>query len=196
MRNVLLKCSRAIFNWPPAPATFAEKSAFITRKGKENGLKIFVETGTFHGEMIDAQRVHFQKFFSIELNEELFLAARAKFAHDPQVQLIQGDSGVKLREVADHLNEPALFWLDAHYSRGKTSGGGAEAPIIKELSCLIPRRFNDVILVDDARLFGLKSDYPKLEVIRKIAAKNWPQHDFTVESDIICILPPRESFNQ
>ncbi len=190
MRNFLLKCSRAIFNWPPTPATFLEKQTLITRKGREFGVNVFVETGTFRGEMIDAQREHFQKLFSIELNEELFYAARAKFTRDPQVQLIQGDSGVKLREVAVSLNEPALFWLDAHYSRGKTSGGDADAPIIKELSCLTTRQFTDVILVDDARLFGLKSDYPKLEIIRQFAARHWPQHNFTVESDIICISPP------
>jgi len=112
--------------------------------------------------------------FSIELNEELFQTVRTKYAGDPQIRLIQGDSGVKLREVAVSLDEPALFWLDAHYSRGKTSGGDADAPIIGELSCLTLRRFSDVILIDDARLFGLKSDYPKLEVIRQFATKHWP----------------------
>ena len=192
MRNLLLKCSRAVLGWPPRPATFLEKQNLISRLGREHGAKTFVETGTFLGEMIDAQRGQFEKLISIELAEELFQAARKKYAADPAVELVQGDSGVKLREVAARLPEPALFWLDAHYSRGKTAGGAADAPIIKELSGIAPRHQpRDLILIDDARLFGLKSDYPKLEVIKKFAAQHWPQHTFAVDTDIICILPPR-----
>lgn len=192
MRNLLLKCSRAVLGWPPRPATFLEKQNLISRMGREHGAKTFVETGTFLGEMIDAQRGQFEKLISIELAEELFQAARKKYAADPAVELVQGDSGVKLREVAARLPEPVLFWLDAHYSRGKTAGGAADAPIIRELSGIAPRnQRRDLILIDDARLFGLKSDYPKLAVIQKFAAQHWPQHTFVVDTDIICILPPR-----
>lgn len=189
MRDFLLQCSRAILNWPPKPATFLEKQNLITSVAARFSLKNFVETGTFEGEMIEAQRPFFQTIWSIELDEKLFAAARKKFAGDAVVRLVQGDSGVKLHEVAAVLHEPALFWLDAHYSRGKTAGAAADAPIIKELSCLAPRRFSDAILIDDARLFGLKSDFPKLAVIRDFARQHWPQHNFAVESDIICILP-------
>jgi len=192
MRNFLLKCSRAVFKWPPSPVTYVEKMDLITRKRREFGLNVFVETGTFRGGMLEAQRANFQRLISIELNEELFQAARLKFAGDPQIKLLQGDSGVKLTAAVQGLDEPALFWLDAHYSAGVTAGGGEAAPIIKELSCLKSRSgFKDVILIDDARLFGLKSDYPKLDVIRKFASRHWPQHTFTIESDAICILPPR-----
>ena len=175
---------------PPAPASFLQKQTLITGKGREYGLKIFIETGTFRGEMIDAQLEHFQRLISIELSEGLFQTARAKYAHDPRIRLLQGDSGTKLREAVQGLDEPALFWLDAHYSRGNTAGGGEAAPIIRELSCLTSRsEYKDVILIDDARLFGLKSDYPKLDVIRQLASRHWPQHTFAVESDVICIQP-------
>ena len=192
MRNLLIKCSRAIFGWPPRPATFVEKQNLISRLGREYGVKMFIETGTFMGSMIDAQRSQFEKLVSIELSEELYQAAREKFAADSAVELVQGDSGVKLREVAARLPDPALFWLDAHYSRGKTAGRDADAPILKELSGIALRHEpRDLILIDDARLFGLKSDYPKLAVIRDFAVQHWPQHTFAVETDIICITPPR-----
>lgn len=191
MRQFLIKCSRTIFGWPPSPSTFLQKETLIRRKAQEHGIKVFVETGTFLGEMIDAQREHFQKLITIELGQELFDAARTKYADDPHIQLYQGDSGTKLQEVVQELREPALFWLDAHYSQGVTSGGGEAAPIIKELSCLTSRtRYKDVILIDDARLFGLKSDYPKLKVILEFASRHWPQNTVAVESDVICILPP------
>jgi hypothetical protein len=192
MRQFLLKCSRAVFGWPPTPATFLQKQTLILRKREEHDLKVFVETGTFLGEMIDAQREHFQKLISIELSGELFQAARAKYAGNPRIRLYEGDSGTKLRDAVQGLDEPALFWLDAHYSRGATAGGGEAAPIIRELSCLVSRsQYRDVILIDDARLFGLKSDYPKLEALRQFASRHWPRHTFGIESDVICILPPR-----
>jgi hypothetical protein len=75
MRRFLIKCSRKLFGWPPAPASTAEKRDLITRKGKENGLGYFVETGTYRGGMIDAQRAHFKRLISIELSVELFQAA-------------------------------------------------------------------------------------------------------------------------
>lgn len=186
----MIKCSRAVLGWPPAPATFLEKQSLITRKAGELGLKAFVETGTYLGEMIEAQRPHFKKLISIELNAELFRAASAKYAGDPQIQLFQGDSGVVLHDAVQELDEPALFWLDAHYSRGNTAGGDADAPILKELSCLTGRNQpRDTMLIDDARLFGLNSDYPKLKVIRQFAAQHWPEHSCTVETDVICIQP-------
>jgi hypothetical protein len=192
MRRFLIKCSRTFFGWPPVPASFLQKQTLITRMGREHGVKTFVETGTYLGEMIDAQRDHFQKLISIELSSELYQAARSKYADDPCIQLYQGDSGTKLREAVQGLDEPALFWLDAHYSKGVTAGGGAAAPILKELSCLTSRiPYKDVILIDDARLFGLKAHYPRLEVIRQFASRHWPQRLFAVESDIICITPPR-----
>jgi hypothetical protein len=168
------------------------KLALIARTRHEHGLKVFVETGTFRGEMIHTQREHFDKLISIELSEALFQACCARFARDPKVQLHQGDSGIKLGEVAGSLAEPALFWLDAHYSRGDTAGAGKDAPILKELSSIVPRNQpKDAILIDDARLFGLKSDYPKLETIRAFAAESLPHHAFSVQSDVICIVPKR-----
>jgi len=191
MRQLLVKCSRAVLGWPPQPTSFARKVAFISTKAGEHGLKVLVETGTFLGEMLEAQSEHFDKLISIELNQDLYQAARSKFAAFPHIRLIQGDSGVKLGEGIRELKEPALFWLDAHYSAGITAGGGMDAPIIKELSCLASRNQpKDMILIDDARLFGWDPGYPKLKVIRGYAAKHWPKHAFSVESDIICIAPP------
>jgi hypothetical protein len=190
MRQFLIKCSRKAFGWPPAPASFVEKRDLIIRKARENGIKNFVETGTFRGTMIEAQRVHFKRLISIELGVELFRAACSRFASNPEIQLHQGDSAVKLREVVVDLHEPALFWLDAHYSRGITAGVGEKAPILKELSCLTSRnQMRDVILIDDARLFGLNPAYPRLKIVRQFVAQHLPDRLFAVENDVICIEP-------
>ena len=192
MRQLIIKWSRAFFGWPPAPATFLEKKTLIIRVAQERKLDLFVETGTFRGEMIDAQMSHFRRLMSIELSEELYQAAIKKFAGCPQVQLHQGDSGLKLKEIAAGFQEPALFWLDAHYSGDGTAGGNDDAPILKELSGIAARQQpKDVILIDDARLFGLKRAYPKQNVLREFVARHWPKHSFSILSDVICIMPIR-----
>jgi hypothetical protein len=190
MRKLVLKCSRKLLGWPPVAATFEQKAELIRRYRNQFDLAVFVETGTFKAEMIEAQHDCFQKLISIELSPQLHAAARAKFSQDAKVELYQGDSGVKLAEAVKNINGPALFWLDAHYSMGITAGRHHEAPIIKELSCLVHRKqARDVILIDDARLFGWDFGYPRLKVIQTFVEKHWPEHSFSVQSDVICILP-------
>ncbi|HXC36380.1 MAG TPA: hypothetical protein VNV43_10930 [Candidatus Acidoferrales bacterium] len=175
-------------------APFDSKASFIARKAREYGLDVIVETGTFRGEMLDRQLNNFRRLISIELNEELYQAARRRFEAYPQVQLLQGDSGVKLADAVKDLSEPALFWLDAHYSFGITAGRNTEAPIFKELSCLTGRRQGrDVILIDDARLFGFDFGYPSLRKLRQFIALRWPDYQMNVESDIICIVPANKN---
>jgi hypothetical protein len=79
--------------------------------------------------------------------------------------------------------------MDAHYSQGFTSGRGTDASILKELAGLTPRnQAKDLILIDDARLFGWEFGCPKLKVIQQYAAGHWPKHSFRVETDVICIM--------
>src|SRR5580700_3594168 len=122
VRHAVFNFSRKHFGWPPTPPTHEAKCHFVARKAAEQRLGIFIETGTFRGEMLAFQLPRFKKLISIELSQQLYEAACARFASAPKVQLIQGDSGVKLAEAVKGLEEPALFWLDAHYSMGVTAG--------------------------------------------------------------------------
>jgi hypothetical protein len=192
VRGALLRLSRKLFGWPAVPPPYEVKRDFIARQAREHGLNVLVETGTFEGDMLNWQLPNFKQLISIELDEELYRAVRARFAVYPQVQLLHGDSGVKLAEATRDLKEPALFWLDAHYSFGVTAGRGTDAPIFKELSCLTGRQqFRDAILIDDARLFGWDFGYPSLRKVKKFVALHWPDHRFYIESDIICIVPQK-----
>jgi hypothetical protein len=190
IRGTLLRLSRKLFGWPPVAPPHEVKRDLIVQQAKKHGLNVLVETGTFKGEMLECQLANFKQLISVELDEELYRAARARFAAHPQVQLLQGDSGVKLAEAIKDLKEPALFWLDAHYSFGLTAGRGTDAPIFKELSCLTGRQeFRDAILIDVARLFGWDFGYPSLRKVKRFVASHWPERRFYVESDIICIVP-------
>lgn len=89
--------------------------------------------------------------------------------------------------------ERCLFWLDAHYSRGDTARGEEETPILKELELIgaHPVR-GHLLLIDDARCFGVDEGYPSIERMRETAARLFPSSAFSVDRDIIRIIPMTE----
>ena len=119
-------------------------------------MKVLVETGTYLGDMIQAMRPHFDQIYSIELSDALFEKARQRFESAKNVNLVHGDSGIQLPNVLKELKQPALFWLDGHYSEGFTAKGDKETPIYDELNWIVsvPER-RHVIIIDDARCFGV-----------------------------------------
>ncbi len=190
MANPLLKLSRAVFHWPPLPASSREKQALVTRLGRLRGINNFIETGTFEGDMVEAQREVFRTIATIELSEKFWEAARGRFAAWPHIHVLHGDSGAMLPEAMRLVSGPALYWLDAHYSKGETARGEAETPVLKELSLIAARgQAGDVILIDDARLFGWRRGYPRLARVRSFVTRHWPGCAVTIESDVICIVP-------
>jgi hypothetical protein len=70
--------------------------------------------------MIAAMRPHFDKIYSIELSDYLYESARNRFKDVVNVEILHGDSGTLLAGLMGKLQQPALFWLDAHYSMGET----------------------------------------------------------------------------
>jgi hypothetical protein len=188
MRSLLLKFSRSLFRWPPEPSPPATKHALVARFART--VPNLVETGTFEGDMVEAQRENYSRIVSIEMADELCAAAQKRFAPYPHITILHGDSGQVLPDALRLLEGPAAFWLDGHYSGGVTAGGNVDPPILRELAMIAARQQpQDAILIDDARLFGWRRGYPALATVREFAARNWPHHKFQVESDVICIVP-------
>jgi hypothetical protein len=76
------------------------------------------------------------------------------------VYVHHGDSGEVLKKFIDALHEPVLFYLDAHFSGGKTAFGTPEdngCPLLRELAVLGKRTEDDIVIVDDMRLMGKTS---------------------------------------
>ncbi len=120
---------------------------------KELGIEQFIETGTFHGGTAEWASSHFTTVTTIELSERYFELAKAKFAEKPNVHPLFGSSPSVLASLIPSLTQPALFWLDAHWSGLDTAGRTAECPLLDELTSINHSTLQHVILVDDARLF-------------------------------------------
>lgn len=145
---------------PPVPAV---KRRLLRHYGKVHGLKVFVETGTFKGDTLAAMAAEGMRAISIELSEALFKRAENRFAGNPRVALHQGDSGEVLPRIIASLEEPALFWLDGHYSEGQTAHGALASPISAELATIFDHPVKGhVILIDDAHEFTGQGGYPEL----------------------------------
>ena len=95
--------------------------------------EIFIETGTYQGDMIHAVKKKFKQIYSIELNEALYRNARKRFVKNNHISIIYGDSTVQLKKILPKIDKPCLFWLDAHYSGEGTAKGDLDTPIMEEM---------------------------------------------------------------
>ncbi len=178
--------------------SYDEKRAVIDSYRLRFGCTILVETGTFLGDTVAHFKDKVDKVYSIELSQELAERAAKRFANDRHISILQGDSSEVLSGILPQLNSPTLFWLDGHYSSeffiGEeyfvTAKGETNTPIEKELTILlsIPKQIF-AILIDDARLFTGRNDYPTLKKIKKMVAQSTTQYTVFKKNDIIHILP-------
>lgn len=173
------------------PVLHQIKQNNIFRYQQEHHYPYFVETGTYLGDMLEAQRNHFEKLVSIELSEALYEKAVRRFKSYPHIQILLGDSGKVLQEVIPEIREPALFWLDGHYSSGITAKSDKNTPIVEELKIIFRSPLKHGILIDDARLFTGKEDYPSIPEVCELVREYAPGRTVEVADDIIRIMPGR-----
>ena len=172
----------------PAPPPHVIKQRVLLQYANRYGLRVLVETGTYLGDTVEAMKHRFDKIYSIELSEELFRRAKERFASEEHIKLIHGDSGKVLEVVTKELTQPALFWLDGHYSAGITAKGETETPICEELKHILNvQPLGHVIIIDDARMFGSDPAYPTIEELREFVASK-RESIMTVEDDSIRIV--------
>jgi hypothetical protein len=171
------------------PPPHAVKQQAIRYYARQSTHPVFLETGTFLGEMVEAVKDDFKKIISIELDKNLATQAKQKFARYSHISIIEGDSGKLLPELLKDIREPSLFWLDGHYSAGITAKGDKDTPIEKELEAILAHPVKGhIILIDDARLFDGTGDYPKIYYIEKQVRRKYPNAAFMVKNDSIRIL--------
>jgi hypothetical protein len=174
-------------------APHALKFKAIRDNAKKYHPAIFIETGTYMGDMVDKVKALFPQVISIELDIALHAKAVERFKAHPHITIMQGDSGQVLASLMQTLDKTCLFWLDGHFSEGVTAKGELITPIVKELENIAANAAKTgnkhVIIVDDARLFNGTDDYPTIETMQQLQQKLFPGFSFKIENDAILILP-------
>ena len=147
---------------------------------KHRHNKIFIETGTFAGYGVKkALEAGFEKIYSIEIDLKKYKNCVKIFKNYSNVFLYHGDSSIVLKEILDNIDEPCTFWLDAHYCADGATRGKLFTPIKEELDIIQNHSRNNVILIDDIRVFGRDNDYPQIiQLLKKIKEIN---EDYEIE---------------
>lgn len=161
-------------------------------------LRRGVETGTYTG--LGARRLAliFDDVTTVELSSELHAAAARALADEPRVTALQGHSAEVLPKLVGTGQVPTLWFLDGHWSGGPTAGGQDECPVMAELDALRGAHPDDVILIDDARLFAAApppphdpQQWPGLAAIFDRLRDVRPGSHVTMLADEILCVPPR-----
>jgi len=98
---------------------------------------------------------------------------------------LQGDSAKVLPQLLPALKEPCLFWLDGHDFDIST-------PVKQELDAIYEHPVRGhVLLIDDARWFDGRTQYPTLEQLREKTDRVYPSRTVEVKDDIIRIYDPQ-----
>jgi len=176
-------------NGKPLPPPHIVKQMAIEEYLRKFHTEILVETGTYLGEMVEAQRDHFKKIYSVELSKKLFNKAQKRFKDQSHIKILYGDSGSVLNKLMNEIDKPALFWLDGHYSHGMTAKGEKECPVPEELRAILKSSLPHIILIDDARLFNGTHDYPTIEQVMEIIRSNKRPYLVEIKDDIIRLTP-------
>jgi len=162
--------------------------------------RVFIETGTLKGDMIDAMRRTgiFHWIHSIELQPTLARLASQRFAPyqrpDRHISVHTGNSADLLPRVLRSYDEPVLFWLDGHYSGEFTACGEEESPVRQELHAVLAhaqaKNLKHVILIDNANFFNGQNGYATIPEVEAIVHQYRPTWNVSVEHDVIRITAP------
>lgn len=169
----------------PVPAIY--KQAVVKEFQSFFKAKEFIETGTFTGEMVDAVKDVFPSIKTVEVDKRLARRAKKTFKKYPHIEILQGDSADIFPCIMKDKKVQSIFWLDGHYSGGITGKGEKDTPIMEELNEIFKNYKNDVILIDDARLFNVDPNYPTIEMVIKLCQSFVKDINVQVINDIIRI---------
>src|ERR1700682_2968118 len=92
-----------------------------------------------------------------------------------------------VRHIWVLARQPALFWLDAHWSGRVTARGKDDSPIIPELRAILRSAPSGSVILIDARCLEGRGGYPTVPDLWQLIANSRNSFELTLETDIIRI---------
>lgn len=149
-------------------------SELMLRLRDKYELKEFIETGTYHGNTAVWAASHFTNVITIEYSKEIYEETVARHGKIQNINFIFGDSRSVLKMIVPKLTHSAIFWLDSHWSGGKTYGENDECPLTEEIYAINMSMYAHFVFIDDARLFTSPPPRPH-------RIEQWPSVDEVIE---------------
>src|SRR6185436_2527368 len=113
---------------------------------------IFVETGTYGGDGVQkALDAGFEEIHSIDINPVSIQDTQRRFKDQNNIHLHIKDTNYQLWDVIEAIEEPVVFWLDAHNGFPDPNAIGVKnTPLMEELDQIKKHPIkNHTILIDD-----------------------------------------------
>jgi predicted O-methyltransferase YrrM len=173
----------------PVRSPHLVKQRAVREYARRYGLRTLIETGTYYGEMVAAVKNDFDRIFSIEFNPGLARRAAQRFASDPRVRILEGDSQKVLPDLLNSISEPSLFWLDAGYWGWANLARDPERLSAELEAALSHPVKGHVVLMDDARMLDGRNGAPTYDELRARVVARFPGRRVESLHDIIRITP-------
>lgn len=164
----------------------------------------WVETGTYEGATTLWLARRYEGVVSLEPDFQLFSATAERLSTERNIRILNKSSEDGFRHAIEISASAVLnFWLDGHWSGGRTYQGVRDTPIEFELKAISEyydgtRLTHCAVFVDDARLFavehrenlsdGDRAGYPGLHLLC-----SWAESmgfSWTIEHDIFIAKSP------
>ena len=105
-------------------------------------IKNFIETGTYLGQTTGAMAQVVENVYSCEINVNYFEQAKENLKSFSNITLFNTSSKQFLENVLPVIQQPALFFLDAHWQEHN--------PLVDELKVIAENKFcNSIITIHD-----------------------------------------------
>ncbi len=159
---------------PPTPEA---KRDYLLGLLRHRGNRVFVESGTYLGDTTAFLRPYVARIITVEVEPKLYADAEARFAGDPQIDVLFGDGQELIPRAVEGLAEPAFIWLDGHFSGGVTGMGEQVEPALAILDTFASMQLPEgtTVLVDDLRMFGCEpAPWPSLDGLVNSARRAFP----------------------
>jgi Ribosomal RNA adenine dimethylase len=171
------------------PHSYTKFRSILSLKQKTSARNL-IETGTYLGVTTKRCASHFDKIYTIELDQDIAEQAKKHLSGNKNIEVIQGDAVAILPKVfLKDEDKDVLIFLDGHFSGGDTACGDLPEPAIEELKALSPFRSQIAgIIIDDFRLFGTEPGFPSKSEIFKAIEEYFPGFGVSVALDQILIF--------
>ncbi len=173
MLDILAKLRGDFFN--PHSLT---KLHNLLRAKAYSGATSIIEVGSFKGVTTRRLARFFDEVHAIEIDPALYAETQRRCAGCKNVTLYLGDGKDILNALAPKVSR-CLVFLDGHYSGGVTGQGDEPEPVLHELD-ILARDLPNIsgVVVDDFRMFGFDSTWPKKSEVMTRLEQTFPEPDW------------------
>lgn len=158
------------------------KFKILKAAAKEAGATQFIEVGTFRGVTTARCAPHFEKVYTIELDDKLHAESKQFLNAWNNVECLHGDGRVWLEKLLQRPDvKDVLIFLDGHFSGSITASADIPEPALDELEMLAKYRDKiSAIVIDDFRTFGTQEGVPPKSMLLKTIENCFPESNYRI----------------